>query len=98
MSGRHAPLTIHRRLGHGIAHVAAGRQAQGNGELLAEHHGRRVHQVSPAALDHVAELGRLSLERVGEVAPGRKDRSLVVDEGERYRELRGVLMWGKTTP
>ena len=36
-------------------------------ELLAQHDRRRVHQVRPAALDYVGELGRLGVQCVGEV-------------------------------
>ena len=55
-------------------------------ELLAERHRDRVHQVRASGLDHVRELRRLGLERLGETAERREE---VAGDLSRCREVDG---------
>ena len=61
---RDLPDARQRRLDPRAALLDLGRVA---GELLAERHGDRVHQMRPPRLDDVVELGRLGLEGVAEL-------------------------------
>ena len=77
---RNPPDTVEGRLDAGDSLPDLGRVAP---ELLAERHGDGVHQVRPAGLDGVLELGGLRLELLGQaVERGQEVVDQLVERGE----------------